>query len=242
MSRISTDSIAYEQPSVTSIIESYLFDLPDGVHLQTRCNEVWPAAILHDARLQWGQRHGTLLHKASEEGRLLWVQALLARGADPWQLAESDGLPAIGWAAQAQQTACVLHLLRQTGPCPNPKEGLPTTLFHVMLAQTDPVAVEAWVQWWQAHGDPLCVPLFDRPDAHGLFPTHVFTHQPMATAAGLERLFDLGFSAHAQDGAGRTPMERLYALQPALKPVPVVAPVRPRAVTDGPRFRRRVPG
>lgn len=234
MSRIKTDPAFPQQVSVTSLIESYLFDLPDHEYLARRRNETWADPVLHDVGLQWGARHGSLLHKASEEGRLLWMQALIERGADPWQAAQSDGLPPVGWAAQAQQTVSVMELLRHPGRCPNPPDHSRTTLFHAMMAQTDPLAVAAWVRWWQAHGDPLCVALFDRSDTQGLYPTHVLANQAWANESFLDQLLELGFAADAQDQAGRTPHERLLAVHPELRPAPVV-PVR----APGPRFRRR---
>lgn len=236
MSGASLDSNTIDQVDVTSLIESYLFDFPDHVHLEQRAGEAWPAAALHDAKLQWGQQRGTLLHKACEDGRLLWVQALMARGADPWLAAGGDGLPPAGWALRGEQEACFLALLMHPGRCPNPATKAQTTLFHLIMAQPDPVLIHAWLDWWETHGDPLCVPLFDRHDAEGRHPSHVVADRPHPDVALQGRLFDLGFARSAQDRCGRTPAERMVWQHPELVPA---LPVTTRTPATGLRFRRR---
>lgn len=218
MSQIQPDLHADEQAAVTSLIESYLFDFPDHPSLIRAAVTSWPEAVLTHTHLQWGTQRGSLLHKACEDGRLLWVNALLDREADPWAAAEGDGLPAAGWAARGQQTACLLRVLAVPGACPNPRPRDATTLFHVMMGQADDAAVEAWLAWWQVHGDPLCVPLFDRPDEHGLHPTHLLADRPQPARGWLDRLMGLGFSAAARDPAGRTPQERLASRHPLRVP------------------------
>lgn len=234
MSRTTADSSIIDQIDVTSLVENYLFDFPDHAHLEHRDGEVWPAGALSDVKLQWGNRYGSLLHKACEDGRLLWVQALVAHGADPWQAASGDGLPPAGWAARAGQEACFLSMLMHPGRCPNPPPGHAPNLFHLVMAQPDPLMISAWLAWWEIHGDPLCVPLFDRPDTEGRYPPHVVADRTDANPALLSRLLCMGFSQVTEDRCGRSPADRMIWKHPEM-----AAPVVPAAARAEGRFKRR---
>jgi hypothetical protein len=236
MSRTITDSTSTNQMDVSSLVESYLFDFPDHAHLEQRKGEVWPAEVLNNGKMQWGSQRGSLLHKACQDGRLSWVNALIERGADPWQAAASDGLPPAGWAARGEQGACFLTLLMYPGRCPNPPTQATTNLFHLLMAQRDLMMTQTWLAWWESHGDPLCVPLFDRPDAEGRHPTHVVADRLQADPGLLSQLLDLGFSHAAQDRCGRSPSERMVWQHPELIPP---TPEKCVDAREPRRFRRR---
>lgn len=212
MDRTPADSNAPFSASLLTLVEAYLFDRPDVLSVEHMTTLALAADELNDPHLTWDGRTGTLLHRACADGRLVWVNALLAHGADAWQLCP-EGLPPLAWAAQAHQTATAMRIMMQPGAPSAPPPWASTTLFHTILAQPDTALVEAFLHWWMREGDSFSLPSYDRPDAQGAFPTHLAAQRIERGAETLDRLIELGCSAHAQDRYAMTPFQRLRQTQ-----------------------------
>lgn len=213
MDRTIADSLPPIQSETLELAEAYLFDQPDILTVSAWRTKPFPVEMLNNTAMVWDGRAGALLHRACADGRLVWVNALLEQGADPW-LPCPEGLPPAAWAAQNSQTATFLRLLDEPVSLRPPEMISDTTLFHAIMAQSDPMMVEAFMAWWAAKGDVFHLALYDRPDAQGAHPTHLAAVREERAAETLQRLIEFGFSAHATDRYDMTPWARLHQAHP----------------------------
>lgn len=169
--------------SVADVAQRYLFGGVDYETVAAIDGCEWPRHLIDGGNVTIGNRTASLLAHAAADGKVVWIEAMLKRGAQAWK-GDHNGMPAAGFAAETGMLAAFVRLLKAPGICPAPSGNAGTTLVHLVLRQPDPMFGVILGEYLMEQHDALLATAFARRDTCGLTPIDIMLKHPHRVAFG----------------------------------------------------------